>query len=345
MAIVIACAVVASTAMPSRSDDSTQAPAPDHSAACNWIKDKASGTAGGKTIRGLAVSSDGLYGWAVGDTCLRLSNGEWNIDDAACKVAGGVGLAAVALEPGGRKRGWAVGGCGIVLRLESDGWTRDDAASSTSKNANGDPQALNGLVLDVLHQGEGWAVGDVGVVLRLANGKWKRDDLASALSGHADLQAVALEPKSPDCGWAMGQGVVLRLSKGAWVKDQDATKILTEKLVWVLGIALDDQANGWAVGWKGVVVRLERGRWRIDEIASKASGGLWLSSVVPRLDAARGDLAVGERGVILKMGEVQWVKDESASSASGGKNLFGLAVNSRGCWAVGENSAILHCGE
>jgi photosystem II stability/assembly factor-like uncharacterized protein len=94
------------------------------------------------------------------------------------------------------KRGWAVGGGGVVLRYDGTRWQQDDTASRASGGKH-----LGALWLDAEGK-RGWAVGGDGVVLRYDGTRWQRDvtqppgPLASSISGR--------------CGWTRRASAVGR---------------------------------------------------------------------------------------------------------------------------------------
>ncbi len=148
-------------------------------------------------------------------------------------------LEAIALDPAGSGRAFAVGRAGALVELTPGiGWDR----IATPVDA-----ALLGLAWPA--RDVGWAVGSAGTILRFDGRGWARDDAASRLTG-ARLYAVAFD--GPDRGIAVGEkGTVVRYAAGRW----RLADSMTERKLSAVAFAGRDAI---AVGDKGTIL-IDRG--------------------------------------------------------------------------------------
>ncbi|MCA1593179.1 MAG: hypothetical protein LC754_11115 [Acidobacteria bacterium] len=186
-------------------------------------------------------------GWVVGS----VSRGETVLDSLVLRTTdGGVSWQRQFVPPRGElihldfdgdKRGWIVGGAGVILHTKDGGETWQAQFSKT-------PATL--YHVDFEDDEQGWAVGERGTILRTVNGgdNWK------PVSTPVRSTLLSVKFVNDTQGWAVGRGgAILRTEDGGltWVQQESSTK----QNLYALFL---DKKAGWAVGGDGLVLKYER---------------------------------------------------------------------------------------
>ncbi|HVF55842.1 MAG TPA: YCF48-related protein [Pyrinomonadaceae bacterium] len=147
----------------------------------------------------------------------------------------------IHLDFDGDKRGWIVGGEGIILSTRDGGETWTPQASTTKATL---------YHVDFDNEKVGWVVGEAGTILRTSDGgqTW------STVKAPVRSTLLSVKFLNDDEGWIVGRGgVILRSGDGGqtWVRQESNTK----QNIYALFL---DKKAGWAVGGGGMVLRYER---------------------------------------------------------------------------------------
>lgn len=273
-----------------------------------------------------------------------------------------------------RKRGWAAGDGGVVVRTEDEGRT-------WARQALGSNDPVNDIYF--LDKEDGYLLSGNRIYVSADGGATWRESarFAPADFGGAEPELYSVRFTSKKRGWIVGSvsrrddvvdSLVLQTTDGgqSWNRQRVPTK--SE----LINLDFSGDKRGWIVGASGVVLHTRDGgeTWTLQRTGTPAT----LYSVDFRGD--KKGWAVGERGVIIKTrdgGEtwrvvpspgratllgVRFANDEEGwavgrngvilrtedegetwliQEGSTRRNLYGLFVDKENCWAVGGDGLVL----
>lgn len=273
-----------------------------------------------------------------------------------------------------RKRGWAAGDAGLVVRTEDEGrtWTRQGLGTDDSIND-----------IYFLDKEDGYLLtGNRIYVSSDAGATWRESArFAPADFGGATPELNSVRFASKKRGWIVGSvlrrdkvvdSLVLQTTDGgsSWTRQRVPVKsellnldFSGDKRGWIVGasgvvlhtrdggetwalqrtgttvtlynVDFRGDKKGWAVGGRGTILKTRDGGENWRAVAAPAQGTLWGVRFADDEDG----WAVGRGGVILRTedeGET-WVQQESRTK----DNLYGLFVDKENCWAVGGDGLVL----
>jgi photosystem II stability/assembly factor-like uncharacterized protein len=273
-----------------------------------------------------------------------------------------------------RKRGWAAGDGGVIVRTEDEGRT-------WSRQSVGTKDAVNDIYF--LDKEDGYLLAGNRIFASTDGGAtWRESaNFPPATFGGAEPELYSVRFTSKKRGWIVGSvsrrdtvvdSLVLKTTDGgtSWQRLRVPTKselinldFSGDKRGWIVGnsgvvLHTRDAGETWALQRSGTTSTLysvdfrgDRQGWAVGErgtiLKTRDGGETW--RVVS--SAARGTLlgvrfandedgwVVGRGGVILRTADEgdTWVLQETGTK----RNLFALFVDKDNCWAVGGDGLVL----
>jgi photosystem II stability/assembly factor-like uncharacterized protein len=222
-----------------------------------------------------------------------------------------------------KKKGWACGNNGLVLKFDGEVWEAVDTGMAKNENL---------MSIAFANENEGWVVGTHGTILHYNSGSWSLD----ASQTQELLYGLAVSPSRAI--WVAGSnGTLLTYNGVSWGKIAGITgptagTTLVEDLY---DVGFSGPNSGWAVGNRGTILRFDGQKWQSFP-ASPTTERINSVSVINDSQA----WAVGAYGTILRFNGTVWNKMGSAFS---GVDLYKIRMKSDDDgWAVGQDGTLLY---
>jgi photosystem II stability/assembly factor-like uncharacterized protein len=273
-----------------------------------------------------------------------------------------------------RKRGWAAGDGGLIVRTEDEGRT-------WSRQSVGTTEAVNDLYF--LDKEDGYLVAGNRIYASAdAGATWRESaNFPASTFGGAEPELYSVRFTSKKRGWIVGSvsrrdtvvdSLVLKTTDGgtSWQRLRVPTKselinldFSGDKRGWIVGnsgviLHTRDGGETWALQHSGtastlysVEFRGDKDGWAVGQggtiIKTRDGGETWGAVPSPVRTTLLGvrfandeeGWVVGRAGVILRTEDEgsTWVQQESRTR----RNLFALFVDKDNCWAVGGDGLVL----
>lgn len=259
-----------------------------------------------------------------------------------------------ALDATGSDDVWAVGGQGVILYYDGQGWRRVSNGLTTLD--------LNAVALR--SPNEGWAVGQGGVAVRLLGGQWYLTYLPTGrdfwgVAYGADGRAFAVGAAGAVYGW--DGSTWSDVSPAGVTADLKGIAYAGENVFWVVGdggTVLKYQDGGWypyavpteerlncvavhedrvyAGGDRGVILAYDGSAWRVMNTPTTRE-----IKTIAFSPGGRG-FAGGNDGTLLGLKDDSWGALTLDFRPNHPDNVNGLMLLSRDDgWGVGDNAVLL----